>query len=197
MTLAPPETHVSPETDEVTRPTPRRPRSHRVLASLVLAAFAVLFSAGCSVQEMREWFDWQGIDHSQMSDAEVQPYADYATEYWANWLIEYEAEQRRAAAAYLESLDLAKFDHVLNDDQLYRLRWCESGDNYGAIGYRGLYRGAYQFSPTTWDGVARQHFPKYVGLDPAAAAPAVQDAMARALWSMRGPQPWPVCGYRV
>jgi prephenate dehydratase len=56
---------------------------------------------------------------------------------------------------------------------------------------------AYQFHRGTWDNVARQHFPKYVGVDPARAEPKVQDAMTRALWSMTGPRSWPVCGYRV
>ena len=36
--------------------------------------------------------------------------------------------------------------------------------------------------------------PASVGVDPAAAAPADQDAMARALYSERGAQPWPYCG---
>ncbi len=90
---------------------------------------------------------------------------------------------------------------MLSDDQLYRLRWCETGDNYTAVGgtgaYLGAYRGAYMFLRSTWDSVARLHYPAYVGLDPAAARPEVQDAMARALWSMSGPRPWPVCGLRV
>lgn len=86
---------------------------------------------------------------------------------------------------------------MLSPDQLTRLRWCESTDNYAAASSTGSYRGAYQFHPGTWDSVARQHLPRYVGLDPAAAAPKVQDAMTRALWSMTGARSWPVCGYRV
>ena len=172
------------DTDET--PARSRPR-RRVLASLAIGLFALLFASACTPQEMREWWDWQGIDHSEVDDEEAQWFADQATAYWEAFFV----------AQYLESLDLAKFDHVLNDDQLYRLRWCESGDNYGAIGYRGLYRGAYQFSITTWDSVARQHYPNYQGIDPAAARPEVQDAMTRALWSMQGRSPWPHCGLRV
>ena len=86
---------------------------------------------------------------------------------------------------------------VLTDDELLRLRNCESTDNYEAVNPSGKYRGAYQFDQTTWDGVAERHFPWLEGVDPAAAEPWWQDAMARALWSERGRQPWPKCGLRV
>lgn len=83
---------------------------------------------------------------------------------------------------------------VPSDEALYQLRVCESSNNYGAVSYGGSYRGAYQFDQSTWDGVASRHFPRLVGVDPAAAAPADQDAMARALYRERGAQPWPHCG---
>lgn len=74
------------------------------------------------------------------------------------------------------------------------LRNCESGGNYGAVSGSGRYRGAYQFSRTTWDSVAARHYPHLVGVDPAAAAPADQDAMAQALYEMAGAGQWPHCG---
>jgi len=74
------------------------------------------------------------------------------------------------------------------------LRQCESTGNYSAVSSSGRYRGAYQFNRTTWDGVAGRHDPSLVGIDPAAASPADQDAMAFALYEDRGDQPWPVCG---
>lgn len=86
---------------------------------------------------------------------------------------------------------------VLTDDELLRLRMCESTDNYAATNPSGKYRGAYQFDQTTWDDVAERHFPWLVGLDPAATEPWWQDAMTRALWSERGRQPWPKCGLKV
>lgn len=90
----------------------------------------------------------------------------------------------------------------LTDNQLYRLRMCESTDNYGAhlvwgTQWESRATGAYQFEQPTWDGVARRHMPWLVGVRPHHAWPAEQDAMARWLWSERGRQPWPVCGYRV
>jgi hypothetical protein len=85
----------------------------------------------------------------------------------------------------------------LSRDQLLRLRRCESGDDYTAVGGGGRYRGAYQFSRPTWNGVARRHYPWLEGRDPARVEPWWQDAMARALWSERGRHPWPHCGRQV
>ena len=76
------------------------------------------------------------------------------------------------------------------------LRQCESSGNYRAISARpaGRYRGAYQFSQSTWNGVATQIGADYlVGVDPAEASPADQDRMAKALWNARGWGPWPAC----
>ncbi len=86
---------------------------------------------------------------------------------------------------------------ALNYEQLNRLRICESTDNYQAVSWTGLYRGGYQFDLRTWNDVASRHFRWLVGVDPAAAEPYWQDAMARALYSERGRQPWPVCGRRI
>jgi hypothetical protein len=74
------------------------------------------------------------------------------------------------------------------------LRQCESSGNYSAVNSSGRYRGAYQFDQPTWNEVAGRRLPHLVGVDPAAAAPSDQDAMARALYDMRGASPWPTCG---
>ena len=75
-----------------------------------------------------------------------------------------------------------------------KLRNCESGGNYSVVSSSGRYRGAYQFNQGTWDSVAATVMPEYVGVDPAQAPPAVQDAMAKALYEQRGSRPWPHCG---
>ena len=98
-------------------------------------------------------------------------------------------------ALYLEST--APTRDVLSQEELLRLRMCESTDNYQATNPSGKYRGAYQFDQPTWDGVAERHFPWLVGLDPIDVEPWWQDAMTRALWSERGRQPWPECGLKV
>ena len=74
------------------------------------------------------------------------------------------------------------------------LRQCESNGNYTITNPSGKYRGAYQFDRSTWNSVAERHDPSLVGVDPAAASPADQDAMALALYSERGARPWPLCG---
>lgn len=74
------------------------------------------------------------------------------------------------------------------------LRQCEASGNYGAVSANGRYRGAYQFSQETWDWVAGSTDPSLVGVDPASASSAQQDAMALGLWQLRGWSPWPLCG---
>ncbi len=74
------------------------------------------------------------------------------------------------------------------------LRNCESGGDYSIVSSSGRYRGAYQFARTTWDSVAERNNPSLVGVDPARASPAEQDAMALGLYREAGAGPWPVCG---
>ena len=89
-------------------------------------------------------------------------------------------------------------DVVLADgpsaDEWHALRQCESGNNYRVVSATGRYRGAYQFSVTTWDWLAGSRYPELVGVDPSAATDADQDKMARALYAVYGKSPWPVCG---
>jgi len=69
---------------------------------------------------------------------------------------------------------------------LAKLRACESGGNY-ANKNNASYRGAYQYSYSTWAN-------KYGIYDPADASPAQQDQAARETYVRRGWQPWPHCG---
>jgi hypothetical protein len=78
--------------------------------------------------------------------------------------------------------------------QWLRLRQCESGNNYQSVSGGGRFRGAYQFSQSTWDWVAAQVAPQLVGVDPIEASPGDQDNMALNLFHMRGASQWPVCG---
>ncbi len=67
----------------------------------------------------------------------------------------------------------------------------DTAGGYGAVSSGGTYRGAYQFLPSTWDstasGAGRDDL---VGVDPAAASPSDQDAIASSLYSQAGAQPW-------
>jgi len=67
----------------------------------------------------------------------------------------------------------------------------ESEGQYGAVSPGGEWRGGYQFATSTWDNTAR-HAGRtdLVGVDPAQASPADQDAMAQHLYSWQGTAPW-------
>lgn len=80
--------------------------------------------------------------------------------------------------------------------QWEQLRQCESNNDYTVRSSNGTYYGAYQFSISTWDDVARRHSPLLVGVLPSEASPQEQDFLAQKLWDERGRQPWPVCGAR-
>lgn len=79
------------------------------------------------------------------------------------------------------------------DGFLACVRARESGGDYTIHELTGASQaaGAYQFLPSTWDQIARDTG-RYdlVGIDPAAASPADQDAMAEALYAQQGAAPW-------
>lgn len=106
-------------------------------------------------------------------------------------------EEQAAFKAAYAARQADKFANAISDAGLARLRACESGGRYNAVSSNGAYRGAYQFSRSTWNATASRHYPHLSGVDPAAAAPADQDRMTRALWATGGPGHWPVCSRRV
>ena len=67
----------------------------------------------------------------------------------------------------------------------------DSSGGYRAVNPSGTYRGAYQFSRSTWNSTAR-HAGRHdlAGVDPAAAAPADQDFLALHLYRWQGAAPW-------
>ena len=72
-----------------------------------------------------------------------------------------------------------------SDDDLARLRLCESTDNYAIATGNGFY-GAYQFDLRTWRSLGLSGSPQL-------AQPPLQDAAANALEQSRGWEPWPSC----
>jgi hypothetical protein len=146
------------------------------IARITAIAAIALVASACSPQELKSFYESAGI---HKSDAQI-------------------AGDAQSINGYLDGQSsLHRFDYALSNDALGRLRACESGGNYRAVSSTGTYRGAYQFSRTTWNGVAAANFPQYNGVDPAAAAPEVQDAFTRALYVQLGAAPWPVCGKRI
>ena len=77
-------------------------------------------------------------------------------------------------------------------DFLSCVRQRESGGNYGVYNAGGSgAAGAYQFMPGTWNSIAASAGRSdLVGVDPAQAAPADQDAMAQTLYAQQGAGPW-------
>jgi hypothetical protein len=67
----------------------------------------------------------------------------------------------------------------------------ESRGQYGAVNSSSGAAGAYQFMPGTWNtNAAAAGRPDLVGVNPAAASPADQDAMAQHLLATQGMSPW-------
>ena len=74
-------------------------------------------------------------------------------------------------------------------DNWYRLRLCESGNDYRRNSGNGYY-GAYQFDIGTWN-----NYGGYARAD--LAPPAVQDAKALDTYNRRGWSPWPACARKL
>ena len=69
---------------------------------------------------------------------------------------------------------------------LERIAECESGGDPTAVSRSGRYRGKYQFSIETWQGLGGEG-------DPAKASEWLQDRMALNLYRRSGTTPWPNC----
>ena len=98
------------------------------------------------------------------------------------------ASARAVMAAPVAPVGTGGTGDSTGDEQAFlaQVRRCESKGDYGIVSSTGRYRGAYQFSVQTWQGVGGSG-------DPAAASPAEQDQRALALLRLQGKRAWPVC----
>ena len=97
--------------------------------------------------------------------------------------------------APVPTVDEAKYVRMWAKTPVAEKRWakststCESGGNPRAIGGGGVYRGAFQFTRSTW-----RSSPKSPGGDPIAYSFRTQAVVAVLLKQRDGTKPWPVCG---
>lgn len=100
----------------------------------------------------------------------------------------YEAEQAQLRRSSPQRSSQSVYYEGDTNSHLQRIKMCESGGDY-ANTRNSTYRGAYQFSYSTWASVGGTG-------DPAAASPEEQDMRAQMLYDRSGPSQWPVCQYR-
>lgn len=76
------------------------------------------------------------------------------------------------------------------NSHLQLIKQRESGGDYSAVNPSSGAAGAYQFLPSTWNAVAQQVDPSYVGVNPAQAPAAIQDKFAQHLYNTGGAGHW-------
>ena len=134
----------------------------------------------------------------QKAAKDIQDYVVYrqVTDYLAAKVVGDYIASLIAAEAQTGAVSTGSSSFVSYDsnpgDFLACVRQRESGGNYGVYNAGGSgAAGAYQFLQGTWNGIAASTGrTDLVGVDPAQASPADQDAMAQALYAQQGSAPW-------
>jgi hypothetical protein len=140
------------------------------------------------------------IDQYQVAQADKFFTAYLADKFFTAYLADkyftavLEAQQAELAsrAQYSAPSSRSVYSDSNPGDFLACVRQRESGGNYGIYNSGGSgAAGAYQFMPGTWSSIAASTGrTDLVGMDPAQASPADQDAMAQALYAQQGAAPW-------
>ena len=136
-----------------------------------------------------------GIAQGAAESAAASAFAQLAEAQLGQWLAAIAAQQEQEAAASGSGSSGGSGGRsggsAGSGDFFECTKQRESGGDYGAVSSGGTYRGAYQFHQNTWNNTAESAGRSdLVGTDPAAAAPADQDAMAQSLYESQGNAPW-------
>jgi hypothetical protein len=103
--------------------------------------------------------------------------------------VEVEHEAGAFHATHAQTTSTTRTAHAADDSfldqELFKLRMCESGGNYRDNTGNGYY-GAYQFALQTWEDLGMTGRPDQ-------ATPDMQDYAAKVLHARAGWGPWPAC----
>ena len=109
----------------------------------------------------------------------------------ASTAVEASADKPHAAGTHKRTYDRVFKHNVSKKNKKWakRVARCESGGNPNALGAGGQYRGAFQFSRSTW-----RTSPRSPGGDPIDYSYKTQAFIAVRLKARAGRSPWPSCG---
>jgi len=132
------------------------------------------------------------IDPAVRAEAQRQVVVQYtAAVNLAHWYEGVVAAKWQEAAAAAAAASHRRSSSGFNGNILDCIKHRESRGEYGVVNSSSGAAGAYQFMPGTWNNTARSAGrTDLVGVNPANASAADQDAMARQLLATQGLGPW-------